>query len=106
MPLVNYWGFGYTPDRITGKVYRQKVDSLLGLVGFVWMIATAVPQASVPLLLIVALAAVFGPSQDIAIWIFRGKEVMEYEALLVVLRQVLWVLLISLFLFKNIFTFN
>jgi len=34
MPLVNYWGFGYTKKRAVTKVDSFKVDSLLQLVGF------------------------------------------------------------------------
>ena len=34
MPLVNYWGFGYTAKRPVTKVDAVKVDSLLRLVGF------------------------------------------------------------------------
>ncbi len=34
MPLVNYWGFGYTPHKAVDKVDSLKVDSLLQFVGF------------------------------------------------------------------------
>lgn len=34
MPLVNYWGFGYTPHKAVEKVDSLKVDSLLQFVGF------------------------------------------------------------------------
>jgi thiamine biosynthesis lipoprotein len=34
MPLVNYWGFGYTPKRAVEAVDSMRVDSLLELVGF------------------------------------------------------------------------
>jgi len=34
MPLVNYWGFGYTEKRAVTKVDSAKVDSLLQLVGY------------------------------------------------------------------------
>lgn len=34
MPLVNYWGFGYTQKRAITKIDSFKVDSLLQLVGF------------------------------------------------------------------------
>ena len=34
MPLVNYWGFGYTPKQAVTKVDSFKVDSLRQLVGF------------------------------------------------------------------------
>lgn len=34
MPLVNYWGFGYTPKRPVTRVDSLAVDSLLALVGF------------------------------------------------------------------------
>jgi FAD:protein FMN transferase len=34
MPLVNYWGFGYTPHNAVEKVDSLKVDSLLQYVGF------------------------------------------------------------------------
>jgi thiamine biosynthesis lipoprotein len=34
MPLVNYWGFGYTPQKAVDKVDSLKVDSLLQFVGF------------------------------------------------------------------------
>ncbi len=34
MPLVNYWGFGYTPHEAVEKVDSLKVDSLLQYVGF------------------------------------------------------------------------
>lgn len=33
MPLVNYWGFGYTPKKPVTAVDSMKVDSLLQLVG-------------------------------------------------------------------------
>lgn len=34
MPLVNYWGFGYTPHKAVEKVDSMAVDSLLQYVGF------------------------------------------------------------------------
>lgn len=34
MPLVNYWGFGYTEKRKVTQVDSVKIDSLRGLVGF------------------------------------------------------------------------
>lgn len=34
MPLVNYWGFGYTPHKAVEKTDSLKVDSLLQFVGF------------------------------------------------------------------------
>jgi thiamine biosynthesis lipoprotein len=34
MPLVNYWGFGYTPHNAVDKVDSLKVDSLLQFVGY------------------------------------------------------------------------
>ena len=34
MPLVNYWGFGYTEKRAVTNVDSIKVDSLLALVGY------------------------------------------------------------------------
>ena len=34
MPLVNYWGFGYTPKKAVTQVDSVRVDSLLQLVGF------------------------------------------------------------------------
>ena len=34
MPLVNYWGFGYTPKKPVTQIDSFKVDSLLRLVGF------------------------------------------------------------------------
>lgn len=34
MPLVNYWGFGYTPHKPVDKVDSLKIDSLLQFVGF------------------------------------------------------------------------
>lgn len=34
MPLVNYWGFGYTPKRAIEQVDSVKIDSLLDFVGF------------------------------------------------------------------------
>jgi len=34
MPLVNYWGFGYTEKRPVTKVDVPKIDSILQLVGF------------------------------------------------------------------------
>lgn len=34
MPLVNYWGFGYTLKRPVEKVDSQKVDSIMQYVGF------------------------------------------------------------------------
>lgn len=57
-----------------------------------------IPEASVPLLLVVSLAALFGSSQDISIWIFRGIEAMEYEALLMILSQIIWIGCIYLFI--------
>lgn len=33
MPLVNYWGFGYTPKRPITKIDSSKVDSMLSYVG-------------------------------------------------------------------------
>jgi thiamine biosynthesis lipoprotein len=39
MPLVNYWGFGYTGHRAVTKVDSASIDSLKNLVGFekVWL---------------------------------------------------------------------
>ncbi len=34
MPLVNYWGFGYTEKRKVAQVDSVKIDSLITLVGF------------------------------------------------------------------------
>ncbi|MCO6475644.1 MAG: FAD:protein FMN transferase [Phaeodactylibacter sp.] len=34
MPLVNYWGFGYTPKKVVGEVDSMAVDSLMEFVGF------------------------------------------------------------------------
>ncbi len=34
MPLVNYWGFGYTEKRKVTQVDSVKIDSLIALVGF------------------------------------------------------------------------
>lgn len=34
MPLVNYWGFGYTPKRPVAAVDSQKIDSIMQYVGF------------------------------------------------------------------------
>ncbi len=34
MPLVNYWGFGYTPHKAVDKVDSLKIDSLMQFVGF------------------------------------------------------------------------
>jgi thiamine biosynthesis lipoprotein len=34
MPLVNYWGFGYTPHKAVEKVDSLMVDSLMRYVGF------------------------------------------------------------------------
>lgn len=34
MPLVNYWGFGYTEKRQVTQVDSVKIDSLIALVGF------------------------------------------------------------------------
>ncbi len=34
MPLVNYWGFGYTPHDAVKKVDSLRVDSLMAYVGF------------------------------------------------------------------------
>lgn len=34
MPLVNYWGFGYTPHKAVEKVDSVAIDSLLQFVGF------------------------------------------------------------------------
>lgn len=34
MPLVNYWGFGYTPKRAITQVDSFKIDSLMQYVGF------------------------------------------------------------------------
>lgn len=34
MPLVNYWGFGYTPKKMITQVDSSQIDSLLDLVDF------------------------------------------------------------------------
>lgn len=34
MPLVNYWGFGYTPKNLVTQVDSNRIDSLLAFVGF------------------------------------------------------------------------
>lgn len=34
MPLVNYWGFGYTPKRAVEAVDSMRIDSLMQFVGF------------------------------------------------------------------------
>ncbi len=34
MPLVNYWGFGYTEKKPVTDIDRQKIDSLMQFVGF------------------------------------------------------------------------
>ena len=34
MPLVNYWGFGYTPKKVVEKVDSVAIDSLMQFVGF------------------------------------------------------------------------
>ena len=34
MPLVNYWGFGYTPHKAVTQVDSARVDSLLQFIGF------------------------------------------------------------------------
>ncbi|RMF01391.1 MAG: FAD:protein FMN transferase [Bacteroidetes bacterium] len=34
MPLVNYWGFGYTPKRAVNQVDSTVIDSLMQFVGF------------------------------------------------------------------------
>ncbi len=57
-----------------------------------------VPEASVPVLLVVSVAALFGSSQDISIWIFRGIEAMEFEALLMILSQIFWLGCVWLFI--------
>ena len=33
MPLVNYWGFGYTPKKTINAVDSAKVDSLRQFIG-------------------------------------------------------------------------
>lgn len=58
----------------------------------------AVPRPSVPFLLVVSLAAVIGASQDVSIWVFRGMETMEYEAILTVFSQLVWITCIWLFI--------
>ncbi|MBK8564828.1 MAG: FAD:protein FMN transferase [Saprospiraceae bacterium] len=40
MPLVNYWGFGYTPHEAVNKVDSLKVDSLVRFVGFEKVVQT------------------------------------------------------------------
>ena len=34
MPLVNYWGFGYTPKRAVSQVDSAAIDSMMQIVGF------------------------------------------------------------------------
>lgn len=34
MPLVNYWGFGYTPKRAVTDIDSTRIDSMMHLVGF------------------------------------------------------------------------
>lgn len=34
MPLVNYWGFGYTEKRAIGKADEAKIDTILQVVGY------------------------------------------------------------------------
>lgn len=64
-----------------------------------WLV---VPDPSVPFLIVVALAATIQPSQDISIWIFRGIEAMEYEAILTVFSQIIWIGCIYLFLTQDL----
>ena len=33
MPLVNYWGFGYTPKRAVTQVDSAAIDSMMQIVG-------------------------------------------------------------------------
>jgi len=47
MPLVNYWGFGYTPKRAVTSNDKSKVDSLMSFVGLdKWEINTSTKQLS------------------------------------------------------------
>ena len=41
MPLVNYWGFGYTEKKLSGKADTAMVDSLMQFTGYRFVNATA-----------------------------------------------------------------
>lgn len=47
MPLVNFWGFGYTPKRPVTRVDSVRVDSLRQLVGFSAVLGLEHPEARV-----------------------------------------------------------
>jgi FAD:protein FMN transferase len=54
MPLVNYWGFGYTEKKAVEKVDSLKVDSLMQFVGFDKISKRSLKDGSVHLVKIVA----------------------------------------------------
>ncbi len=84
----------YFGDAILLKLMLSVVF-ILGVGGAAFFI---IPEASVSVLLVVSVAALFGSSQDISIWIFRGIEAMEYEALLMILSQIFWLACIWFFI--------
>ncbi|MEW6441253.1 MAG: flippase [bacterium] len=63
---------------------------------------SVVPAPSVPFLLVVSLAAVVGASQDVSIWVFRGIESMEYEAVLTAVSQLVWITCIYFFISEKL----
>lgn len=86
-----------------GDAIVLKTALSASLMFFMGMIACFfVSGPSVDLLLIVTLAAVVGASQDISVWIFRGVEAMEYEALLDVFNEVLRLVLVYLFITNDL----
>ncbi|MFC1888592.1 flippase [Thermodesulfobacteriota bacterium] len=94
---------------------REKVSSffgdaifLKGLLSALFIVVTLlvgyliIPEPSMPFLIIIVLAAVIQPSQDISTWIFRGIEAMEYEAILTVFSQTVWIGCIYLFISRDL----
>ncbi len=79
-------------------IVLKAVLSALFLAAIALVAVLAVPRSSVPFLLVVSLAAAIGASQDVSVWVFRGIETMEYEALLTVFSQLVWITCIWLFI--------
>ncbi len=91
-----------TPDKLS--VYFGDAIVLKGFLSvivlvLVWVGASLFLSADKLLLaMVVAGVAVIAISEDISIWIFRGIERMEYEALLVLVTQGCWIGFIWLFI--------
>jgi O-antigen/teichoic acid export membrane protein len=90
-----------TPERVSliygdALILKSLVSlALLSLMAFVSFVCFPQPQGT--WFFVVVAAAVVSVSQDVAIWVFRGLESMEYEGLLVVLSQFLWIGLMYIF---------